>query len=421
MATIAVGVAAAATVAATAYKASQAGKGGGKIPAMQGPQQFEQIFNRGTRDILDEERHVMEDALGQASFMTPELYKVLGYEPVYDDRGVTPDSLKALSQKSDELNKALLAGREQRAASVGQLRDLRKQLREARKAGDHTTAQDLKGQIKDINQANRDFDAKAVSLRTEAGVAQQALSDAQSQPMRIVGFNKLDRPIDPTGSPGGLYQMAFDLENESLVRALKGEEPVDGTLKTHWDQQEQQLRARLRAQLGPDYETSTAGSQALAVFDTQRNNAFATFNQDLVQRMSAETDARATNLSNLRGALMQQMMFPANQQLGRAAALGEAANSRINIAQLAQNERTAQFKSAESVYGNRLAQHQAQVDAIAGLIQAGGSAVGAVGGGYGGSLNSSAASPGTVQVPSYASASAANTLSTANTTGLDQG
>src|SRR5262249_3000475 len=152
----------------------------------------------------------------------------------------------------------------------------------------------------DIHQSNRDYTSKLSALKGQAAIASRALSDAQSLPQRVVGFNKLDRPADPTGSPGGLYQMAFDLENESLVRALKGEEPVDGTLKTHWDQQEQELRNRLRNQLGPDYETSTAGAQALAVFDTQRNNAFASFNQDLVKALSAETESRAASLSNLR-------------------------------------------------------------------------------------------------------------------------
>lgn len=60
-------------------------------------------------------------------------------------------------------------------------------------------------------------------------------------------------------------------EVESLLldrslAALKGELPVDPGLEEGLTQQEQQLRDRLSSQLGPGYETSTAGIQTMGEF-----------------------------------------------------------------------------------------------------------------------------------------------------------
>src|SRR5574337_1699386 len=103
VAVAAAGIAAAGSVAAAGVSASKSGgKGGGGAPQYKGMSPWEKIFNRGTADMQDEERKVMEDSLAQANWMQPEMYKLLGYEPVYDDR-VSPDQLKALGDAADQL------------------------------------------------------------------------------------------------------------------------------------------------------------------------------------------------------------------------------------------------------------------------------------------------------------------------------
>jgi hypothetical protein len=56
------------------------------------------------------------------------------------------------------------------------------------------------------------------------------------------------------------------LLNERSLAALKGELPVDPGLERDLQQQEQDLRNKLQTQLGPGYETSTPGIQALDEF-----------------------------------------------------------------------------------------------------------------------------------------------------------
>src|SRR5207247_8369545 len=65
------------------------------------------------------------------------------------------------------------------------------------------------------------------SLLRQQELADRQLWDAQALPRRVVGMKKLDQPADPTQSGGDLYRMASDLQNQTLVRALQGEEPGD--------------------------------------------------------------------------------------------------------------------------------------------------------------------------------------------------
>lgn len=234
---------------------------------------------------------------------------------------------------------------------------------------------------------------------------QRQFSDAQTMPRRVVGVKKLDHPADPTSSGGDLYRMAFDLQNESLVRALKGEEPVDATLKNQWDMKERDLRESLRRSMGEDYMNSTGGAQALSQFDTARNAAFTNFNRQLVGELSGETQARAESLSNLTSARMQQLLYPARSQQEASMALGQAAQSRLGIAGLFQHERTAQYEGKNNAYAQDQANAAARSQAMASLLNSAGQGIGAAGptagSALGGYTGSPAAQPTTVTVPTY--------------------
>lgn len=99
---------------------------------------------------------------------------------------------------------------------------------------------------------------------------------------RIIGFN--ENPNDPARITQQLQQQLAEAEladlplrrqveqgllNRSLA-ALRGELPVNPALLNDLNQAEQELRERLSAQLGPGYETSTPGIQALSEFAKRR-------------------------------------------------------------------------------------------------------------------------------------------------------
>ena len=405
MAATAVAVAGvAATAASAAATASAGGKGGGGAPQMQGASLMERVFNRGTQNLLDEERQVMEDSLAQASFMQPEMYALLGFEPIYDDRGYSPENLSAMGQKADALKDQQVAGRERLATASAELRAKKAELKGLKGPGSKAQRQQVKAEMQSLRQEKKQIKANNPGLVKQIAYAQQQLGEAQTLPRRITGFKKLAGPTDPTQSKGDLYRVAFDLQNESLVRALKGEEPIDATLKTAFDEKESALRERLRRSLGEDYQDSTAGSRALANFDRERGEAFKQFNQQLVQSLSSQTESRATSLSNLTSARMQQLLYPSNTQAARALQLGQAANDRLGLSGQRQHERLAQFEADTKTYQTDQANDAARASTISSLLSNVGGGLSGAAPTVGGALDKylgGGASPGTVTVPSY--------------------
>ena len=76
----------------------------------------------------------------------------------------------------------------------------------------------------------------------------------------ITKIAKIPDPLDATRK-----ELQKGLLYRSLA-ALKGELPVDPALEKSLSVNEQQIRERLQAQLGPGFETSTAGIQSLEEF-----------------------------------------------------------------------------------------------------------------------------------------------------------
>jgi hypothetical protein len=386
MATTAAVVAAGATVAAAGAQAAGAassGKGGGG-PSVPETPLWERIFSRGTADLLDEERRVMEDALGQANFLQPELYALLGYEPVYATEQAK--DVAGLSEKANAIGQKL----NETIASLNTVKAAKG--KKAKRAAAEAAG------FKNVAEMKR---ARADLLRQKA-LADRELGDAQALPRRVVGFRKLDQPADPTRSKGDLFRMALDLQNQTLVNALQGKEPIDATLRAAWDEKEKALRERLRRTLGPDYETSSAGIEALANLDRERNQSFEQYNREVIGQFSALTESRATALSNLTGAALQQMLFPANSQLQRGLLLGQAASDRNEFRKVQMAERGQQFDQKARVAEAEAARDKARADAIAGIGSAlGGLAQGAAG--FSGSSYAqsfSSAARDTVNVPS---------------------
>ena len=358
MATTAVVVGAAAAVASagvSAYgAASKGGKHGGGGPSLPETPLWEKLFNRGTGDLLDEERQVMQDSLAQANFLQPEMYKLLGFEPVYDDKQSA--DLKGLSDKSNAIKQQL--GDTQ--AAIQSVRQAKGQ--QAKRAALQAAG------VKNVAALER----SRVNLLQQQKLADRQLGDAQALPRRVVGMKKLDQTANPTGNTtDDLLNMASDLTSQTLVRALKGEEPVDATLKTTFDEREAQLRERLRRTLGTDYESSSAGQQALANFDREKSESFKQFNQELIQSFSGNM----AGVQSAIGTRMGQMLFPSSAQAQRGLLLGQVAADREAYVAQQQSGRELGFKASKAQYDAKVAEANARAEAIKGV----GAALGNVG------------------------------------------
>lgn len=352
MATTAVVVGAAATAGAAAYSASQSGGGKGGSGSLPTASKYEKILNRGSADMLDQSRALASDALAQANFLTPELYRTLGFEPVFD--GPDPSTIiAAAGQKFD--------------AASQKINEINDQIRNAKGT--------LKGparlrRLKELRRLRR-------FAMDDQKNAERELTDAQAMPRRVVGL----KPLEEQGGVGGLERETLALQEQTLQRALRGEEPIDSTLRREYQEREKVLREKLRRQLGPDYETTTAGSDALNDFSREQNEAFEIFNRRTVETFSALTESRAAALSQLTDDRLRQLLTPSSQQLGRAGALSGLTEDRNAFVELQERIRTGQFNRKQVVDQQQAAAEAAQAQGIS-------SAIGSLGGGLMGASGS---------------------------------
>lgn len=356
---IAAGVAVAATAASTAYSMSNQPDDPSLAQAgYVGPGLQERLFNRGTRDILDSERAILDDALAQGKLVEPAMYAALGLEPVYD-RPEDPE-VGNLS--------AALAGKQQRLAAI---RTERAGLRN-RPGG---AARDK--QVKKLNR-------ESVRLKRDIATATTDLEQRGAIGRKVVGFKPLAGPADPTGSAGNSFGGALDAFNAHLASALAGKEPLDPTLRSSFDEKERTLRERLRRQMGPDYETSTAGAQALANFDRERSEAFASYNTQAIGYYSGLSESRAGALSELTTGRLKNLAFPSTFRATLGSMLEGAADARGRYASSLSGERAEKGDALARQYEAQAQSQRERTAAIAGLIQQTGSAASSAIGGMGG-------------------------------------
>ena len=315
-----------------------AGGGGGYVP----PGLREMLYSRGTMDMLDAERSILDDALAQGKAVEPEMYRALGLEPIYD-REEDPE----LADRS-----AALAGKQER------LNDLRLQ-----KVG----LQGAKG--RGAKQQRRDIQRRSKQLNKEITILSRDVEQRGAVGRRVVGFKPLAGVADPTGSAGNAFGAALDQFNLHLSDALSGKEPLDPTLKRTFDGRERTLRERLRRQMGPDYETSTGGAQALANFDREKSEAFSQYNRESIETYATLSERRAGALSDLTSGKLRNLAFPAafRSELGRA--LEGAAGAREEISRRKASERGIVMEAAQSASAQRAAQSNARSQALGGLLE----------------------------------------------------
>lgn len=354
-----------ATVAAVGMQvATQAGAfgkkggagGGAATAAALAPGTKEQLFNRGTQDILDTERQVLDDALAQGKLLEPEMYEALGLRPVYD-RPEDPELARisaALTEKQNAFNGA--------KARLAELQNAKGQLKGKR------FAQQRKDLAREIRQIKR---ASGPAAQREIAALTRDVEQRGAVGRKVVGFEAIPGVADPTGSAGGAFGGALNQFNEHLAAALAGKEPIDPTLARTFDERERTLRERLRRQMGPDYETSTAGEAALANFDREKAEAFAAYNRAAIGDFSQLAEGRAGTLAQLTAARLQSLSYPAAFRTSLAQQLEGAAAARNQTSQIGQTERglraeAARGKAADAAAADAQAREQqaAQIGAV---------------------------------------------------------
>lgn len=94
----------------------------------------------------------------------------------------------------------------------------------------------------------------------------ESSTEATQKKLLDLQLAQLQEQLDPTTETGIRNKEIERLLGERTLAALKGELPVDPALERDIAKQEQTLRDTLRSQLGPGYETSTPGIDAMQSF-----------------------------------------------------------------------------------------------------------------------------------------------------------
>lgn len=189
------------------------------------------------------------------------------------------------------------------------------------------------------------------AARQQGNIAEAQMSQQERQRQEALRY------VDPTKNAGGQeikrLEDAIRLNDLDIARKqkllesadpavleagkqalglLRGEEAKTLTpLKNNIARQEQALRTKLQAQLGPGYENTTAGIQALQAFNQQANDAISTAQQNSLGQLlgvAQDTSSRYGLQSNIQNNATISQIF--GEQGGRQANI--AINSPVSAA-----------------------------------------------------------------------------------------
>ncbi len=308
MALIAVGAAAAATVASTAMKASAGGPGDPMTLPMYGEAgKRERRLAKEVTGMEQLEGDLMANALGQYSNLAPELYAAaLGMVPQYEDNTA---AFGPLRQQQIEL-------KNQQAATQAEI-NRRKSLSKKDRKAERKAAGKSWTKTSQLQKERKRFETDLADINVQ-------VRDMEAMPKRITGFSPAPPDMIPADSPlssKNPYNQIRALTNESLINALRGDEPLDQTMVRSWNEREDQLRRRLRTNLGPDYETSTAGIQALAELDRQRSESFQQYNTNLILNYDSMAQGQAQLMEQQLAGILERGTYLPKTQMEMAAGL----------------------------------------------------------------------------------------------------
>lgn len=349
-----------------------------RTPMAQKPGPEQRQFMHGTRSMLDDARAVAENAVGQGMQLNPIIYQMLGLKPTMADNS---GDLTAAQTDMD----AAQAQYDQARAQLDQLNALPKGKRS-------------KEQRKQIRQLKKGMASTEAALEH----SKEEFNRLQTMPNTITGFERMDPNDIPAESPFSALNplnKAQQTEAGRLNDYLAGGE-VDPTLKHQWTSAEQALRAQLTQRFGPDFENTSVGQMALQNFSRDKNEAFATWNQQQVERYNNMAFGGAANLQQLLAGQIGLMREPSGTQMGNAANLSNMAGARLQQEQTNLQERAArQGMTVTTAQSNPIALAGSGLSGIGQLLK---TPYNSQGDTLGGAMTgSNAAQPTTVDVPTY--------------------
>jgi hypothetical protein len=210
--------------------------GGGKAPKYPGPTAEELALQSTQNQLLQQQMAMIQSGQQEQNLIAPYLYQQMGLKPTYDPSGklVGFEELPGFAEQQQQ-------------------------------------ARDLQGLQMDWAKQQLGLQGEQAKSAQEQNRIQQLLNPFTYEAMgitpkydetgKIIGFEK------QADTPEELQAKEIQrLMGERSLAALKGELPIDPTTTRELGQQEQTLRATMEKQLGPGWETSTAGREALERF-----------------------------------------------------------------------------------------------------------------------------------------------------------
>lgn len=212
-----------------------------------GPTAEESALTKEQIDLIREQRDLMRRQLAMQDMLNPFILDQLGIESVF----------------SDSANPRLA----QIDAEIGQLTQQINNTRNFTGIGDPTIA--LKRKLQALQQERS---TTAATIHEQTGFQKKALTPEQLQEEAInKRFQDLTLAELENQAAGAPQRAEIEgLTRDRTLAALKGELPLDPTLLRELEMQEENLRGGLMKNLGPGYETSSPGIEALADFQRRK-------------------------------------------------------------------------------------------------------------------------------------------------------
>lgn len=334
------------------------GSGGGGVQA---PQQSpeERALLQEQVNLLRSQQSTLERQLREQNLLQPLLYQEMGLVPSF---GADTGGLTELDRRIAELEATRAGLPVQRQAQEGESTPLGRILGRGR-GTDPATGQTVP---LDPGRATA-LDQQIAALRSQremlAANPNQVITGFTRTPeaeARIAREQRLaDLSLQELEMQASLAPTRAENERLLLERsgaALRGELPADPGLLRSLDDQEQRLRDMLFQQLGPGFETSTPGIEALAEFNKRKTEIVAaasradlTLGEQLSEARAAGTFGRGTgNVSlgeTLRGSRLQDVFATSSFPSSTIAGLSGTAQGLSGPLSSFQNLRNQEFQA----------------------------------------------------------------------------